>query len=353
MKAKRIWKRIGICVAVVVLALAGTVAANKFCSDFTQLNATDQAILTEYDLFCSQEGVAPLWQGFCLSDKTVALLSEDSVSVYLVNPTHEIKSAFAQKISLPDSFSVAAVYRVSVLLPEIWRMKITGSFNTVGATYSLFGDDVYYVKYNKAESLEQQYTSLHFALFLSHEAFHYYMQEQWKIEDYADSESLSDRDLQLMREEYDVLEKIHLYLLNGENAPNKLDGYAKQYVSIMDARMAANPIYTTAEIAKETAEGSATYVGVKTAKMVGYDYGVMYFDNAKNVSFADVFPQIEAGNIELSYLYSRMPYETGALLCQMLDALNVPDWQQTLNDQTLEAPQTLYSVIKSYVESTP
>ena len=149
-------------------------------------------------------------------------------------------------------------------------MKLTGNFNTIGEKYSMFSDDVYYVKYSREKSLE--------------------------------------------------------------------------------LRMDANTDYTLAETSKETAEGTATYVRIKASKMVGYDYGVMYFDNAKNVSFGDVFTEVDAGKVQRKYLNSRMPYETGALLCEMLDAMHAPNWQQTLNQQTLKSPATLYTVIKSNVE---
>lgn len=55
-------------------------------------------------------------------------------------------------------------------------------------------------------------------------------------------------------------------------------------------------------------------MGIKASKLVGYDYGVMYFDNQKNVSFSEVIPMVTSGVVEGSFLANRMPYETGALL---------------------------------------
>jgi hypothetical protein len=338
-----------IVLAVILLIAVGMVICNRFHSDFTKLNKTDQEILREYDKFCAGETEKPLWKGYKLSDKTVVLMSRDSMAVYLVNPTHSIHNVIAKKISLPDSFTLRAVYRVAPIMPSIWRMKVTGNFNTIGAKYPMFGDDVYYVKYSRTKSLDQKYTSSHFITFLSHEAFHYYMQDKWKSEGNS-SVSLSTSDVKLMRQEYDVLKQIQDYLMNGGNDRAKLKDYASQYVLIMELRMAANQDYTLAETSKETAEGTATYVSIKASKIVGYDYGVMYFDNVKNVSFGDVFKQIDAGKVQMDYLYSRMPYETGALLCELLDAMGAPDWQKTLNQQTLKSPETLYTVIKSNVE---
>ena len=82
----------------------------------------------------------------------------------------------------------------------------------------------------------------------------------------------------------------------------------------------------------------------------GMIWGVMYFDNQKNVSFTEVIPMLRAGKIDASFLADRMPYETGAQLCLWLDAMGVPDWQQALNKQTLDAPVTLYDILKGFVE---
>ena len=344
-------KYLPVTLAVILIVLLGMIAANRLRANYSQLNAADQAVLSEYNLFCSNERSSPLWEGFSLSDKTIVLMPRASMSVYLVNPTHEINNIFAKQLTLPDTFSLGKVYRISAVLPPIWKMKASGNFNTVGESCSLFGDEIYYVKYDRSTSLEQPYTSEHFITFLAHEAFHYYAQDKWKIEEYADPGTLTSKDLQLIRKEYDVLEKIHQYFLKGDFSQDELNRYALQYVSIMDERMKANKAYTTSEASKETAEGTATYVGIKASKYVGYDYGVMYFDNIKDVSFSDVFPQIDAGKLTAAFLFSRMPYETGALLCQMMDALKIPGWQKELNSQTLETPQTIYSVIKGYVNN--
>lgn len=347
---KKKGKRFLIPIAAIFLLFVGMIAVNRCRPDYAQLNASDRAVLSEYSRFCAKERRSPLWEGFRLSDKTLVLMPKKSLAVYLVNPTHEIKSVFAKRIALPGTFSTGKVYRVSALLPSIWKMKAGGNFNTVGKRYAFFGDKIYYVTYSKSASLKQPYTSEHFITFLSHESFHYYMQNKWKIEEGADTGALSSSDRQLMRQEYEVLEKIHQYLLQGDSSPDKLRGYALQYLAIMDKRIAANAAYTTGELSKETAEGTATYVSIKASKFVGYDYGVMYFDNVKDVPFSDVFPQIDKGKVKAAFLYSRMPYETGALLCQMMDALNIPGWQEELNRQTLDSPQTLYSVLKAHIK---
>ena len=76
----------------------------------------------------------------------------------------------------------------------------------------------------------------------------------------------------------------------------------------------------------------------------------MYFDNAKNVSLSEVMPNVEEGALDKSFLADRMPYETGALLCLLMDAIDVPNWQESLNNQTQNNPVTLYSILREFCE---
>ena len=241
------------------------------------------------------------------------------------------------------------VYRLSVLTPQLFLIRFSpGNFNTIGETYTLFGSDVYFTKYTKAESIEPQYSSEHYITFLYHEAFHYYMQNNW-----ADggrfSGELSEEDIDLLASEYDVLAKIQTELVQEHPSEDSLLLFAQEYSAIMEQRIITNPQYLQAELTMETAEGTAQYVGIKASKIVGYDYGVMYFDNTKDVSFSEVIPMLKAGGIDKSFLADRMPYETGALLCELLEALHVENWQEHLNAQTADTPVTLYSEIHEFL----
>ena len=59
--------------------------------------------------------------------------------------------------------------------------------------------------------------------------------------------------------------------------------------------------------------------------------------------------QLEKGTIHTDYLYKRIPYESGALLCFLFDELGIPNWQQKLNAQTEENPVTLYDILNEYL----
>lgn len=96
---------------------------------------------------------------------------------------------------------------------------------------------------------------------------------------------------------------------------------------------------------------TATYVGIKAAAFVGYDFGVMYFDNVKDVPFSNLKLTVEAGAYDVRQLADRIPYESRALLCLLMDRLEIPDWQVRLNKQTKEQALTQYDLIEDYVES--
>lgn len=241
------------------------------------------------------------------------------------------------------------VYRIAPITPQVIRVRLdlASNFNTIGDTVSVFDNDVYFVKYDTETSFEKINQSAHFAPFLTHESFHYYMQNNWKLYDRPNT-ALDDEGIQLFKKQYELLDLISEAIRSDAEKETLID-YAKQYVDVVSKRIKNNEDYVLDELAHETAEGTAQYLSIKAADIVGYDFGVMYFDNVASVPFSDVFKQIEAGNLGMEFLANRMPYETGAQLCLLFDELEIPDWQGKLNAQTLEQPVYLYDVLKDYV----
>lgn len=335
---------------IVLLLIATTIilVTNHFSPEYNSLNTTDQTILFELDAYCKANKESSIWSGYTLEDKPILAINGTFGKAYLINPETEPGSLFAQKIAMPKGGSLQ-VYRLSVLTPQVFSMRFSiGNFNTIGKTYRLFGNEVYFTKYTEKESLEPQHSSTHYITLLSHEAFHYYMQDNWAGGSRF-SEELSDADIDLIASEYDALAEIQAELAKDTPSKDTLLQYAKEYAAIMERRIAANPQYLNAELSMETAEGTAQYVCIKASKIAGYDYGMMCFDNTKDVLFSEVIPVLKSGRIEKSFLADRMPYETGALLCELLDVLDANGWQDSLNSQTSEHPITLYSVIKEYL----
>lgn len=338
-----------ICILVLLLMICLiSMIINQTGADLEQLDENDQAVLTEYNQLCTSLAEEEVWEDFHLEDQTILAMPR-MWNGYLINPSEPVSGVFAKKIRLPEDWKIS-VYRLAAVTPGLMQFRFDGNFNTMGKTYSLLGNDVYYVKYNRDRAVKDKWSSEHFTTFLSHEAFHYYMQNQWPDGSRFYTDNMTAEDIDLLGKEYAALGKIQSQLLSDEPDHDALVSAAEEYVGIKELRLAADPDYVQKEIEMETVEGSATYVGIKASERVGYDYGVMYFDNKKNVSFDEVIPQYQAGNLDHSFFADRMPYETGALLCLLMDELDVPDWQGVLNQQTKENPETLYSVLKEWAE---
>lgn len=334
-----------ILVLLLLVFLLGIVK-NQGGSRLEDLSATDQAILTEYNTLYASLRQEDIWTGYALEDKTILAMPGSWGGGYLINPTQPVSGLFAKEIALPEDWDIT-VYRVAAVTPGLMAFRFEGSLNTIGKDYALFGSPVYFVKYDEA-SVTEPWSNLHFACFLSHEAFHYYMQEGWPEGSRFSTEGLTDGDIALLEEEYDILCQVQAQLLSGDPDQAALEEAARAYVAVMDRRLAANPDYVQQELDMETMEGTATYVGIQASRRVGYDFGIMYFSNQKDMPMDQVIPQYQAGNLDKSFLADRMPYETGGLLCLLMDALAIPDWQAALNSQTPEDPVSLYDILKSW-----
>lgn len=348
-KKKKTFLIIGSILLILFLGVLGIVVKNKcFSLEYRQLNDTDKKMLAEYDRLYREMLAKELWADFDLADTPVLAVSKDSLDTYLINPKVSPNNLLSQKIAMPEEFQLQSVYRIAAVAPQVLtiRLDVGSNFNTIGTTYSVLENDVYYVKYDNKKSLEQLNTSSHFAPFLVHEAFHYYMQNEWKIVETPQS-TLSGDDIALLKEQYRILDEINTEL-QSQKSQEKLISYAKQYLDAATKRLENNREYVLSEFSRETAEGTAQYLTIKASRAVGYDYGIMYFDNVTNVPLSDVFSQIDAGNFSVDYLYDQMPYQTGALLCLLFDELDIPDWQKKLNTQTLDQPINLYDILQDH-----
>ena len=337
--------------ALLIAALLFSTIKNQMAGGrLDDLNETDQAVLSEYNTLCASLAEEELWDGYHLEDETVFAMPGDWGGGYLINPIQPVSSIFAKKIETPDNWTIS-VYRIAATEPGLMQFRLDGSINTIGKSYSLLGNDVYYVKYDEASSVAEPWSNMHFSTFLTHESFHYFMQENWQDGSRFSTDELTDRDIKLLGQEYSVLAQVQEQLLSGTPDEAVLQEAAHEYVRIMDQRLAANPEYVQQELGMETTEGTATYIGIQASRRIGYDYGVMYFSNKKDVSFNDIIPQYQARNIDKSMLADRIPYETGALICLLMDELGILNWQATLNEQTPDSPATLYDILKHWSES--
>lgn len=323
----------------------GTLFGNKFHSDFKDLKETDQKMIQEYSAYVKADQKKKIWVDDPLTDNGVLAINGFWGHSYMFPHNQKLHSLYAT----PIKNAPIRVYRVSRFTPQILKLKLFGgNFNTIGKTTRLFGEPIYYVKYSADESLKKRRTSRHFMPFLAHESLHYYNQNHWAGGERFEGE-LSAQDLKLLREELEILTKMQTILTTNEN-PAALPQLTKDYVAVMKKRIKSNPEYLKKEMAMETAEGSATYMGIRAAKIVGYNFGVMDFDNARNVPFNEVSKAYREGKIDGAFLRDELPYQTGALLCLLMDRLPVPHWQEQLNAQTEAQPVTLFSILERYVK---
>lgn len=340
-------KKIFIIIAMVILLIPIVfIVKNKINVNFENLSIIDQKMLAEYDKFYKETQEKEIWRDFNLKDKTILAINGKFGEAYLINPKEKVNNIFTKEIKLPTNFSIT-VYRVSNIAPEVLKLIFNGNFNSIDKKYNVYGQDVYYVRYNKT-SIEQQFTSQHFITFLSHEAFHYYMQKKWANGTTYDISNLSEIGKSLLFDEYEVLGKIQEELLTDKDKTRLLE-YAKEYIEIVEKRIRDNQAFMKDELDKELIEGTATYVGIKASELVGYDFGVMYFDNIKNVPFSDIKKQVQLGTVNESIITTKIPYYTGALLCELMDAIDIPNWQEALNNQTESTQTNLFEIIQQYL----
>ena len=264
-------------------------------------------------------------------------------------PTQPVSGLFAKEIALPEDWDIT-IYRVAAVTPGLMAFRFEGSLNTIGKDYALFGSPVYFVKYDEA-SVTEPWSNLHFACFLSHEAFHYYMQEGWPEGSRFSTEGLTDGDIALLEEEYDILCQVQTQLLSGDPDQAAPGGSRPGLCGRHGPPPGRQPRLCPAGAGHGDHGGHGHLCGHPGLPRVGYDFGIMYFSNQKDVPMDQVIPQYQAGNLDKSFLADRMPYETGGLLCLLMDALAIPDWQAALNSQTPEDPVSLYDILKDWVES--
>lgn len=263
-------------------------------------------------------------------------MSKESHSSYLITDT-PVSSVFASPVDTPAAKGTH-VYRLARTYPRLWSTwLIGGNFNTIGKPKRVLGNDAYYVKFG-AGSFDVPRSSQHFITFLAHEAFHFYGQDHWSM----DPGPIGQPDLALLNQELMLFDAIR-----AETDTDQLRQLARSVVEVERRRLAADPEYVAAERWKATVEGTASYVGIKASEAVGYDFGPMYFDNVANAPFSEVVPLYREGKLDEGFLAGRLPYETGAQLALLLDALDpTRQWQHYLNDQESGRKRTLIDALE-------
>lgn len=327
--------------ALFVIFSAGIGINKVLNNDFEDLSVLDKDVISEYDKFIANG--ESLWKDYKLEDKDLVFVNKNAFgSAYLITK-NDISSIFTKDINFSKK-NPYKVYRISRFYPK--RINyIMGNFNTNGKSYRAFGqDDIFYIKYTD-ESISKKLTSKHFMPYLAHEAFHFYMQGDWKNLSFRGL-SYDEDELDLLDREYQILDEINNGIDNDISKDELLE-LTRSYLDIMDERFKhTDKEKLESELFEETMEGIANYITIKTSKIVGYDYDIMYFENTKDINFSDVVPTIRKGEIGQDILGDKIVYESGAVLTKLIERLEYDDaWQDEINNRGANG-FTLYSYIK-------
>ncbi len=306
---------------------------------YDSMEGADRQALGELSALARGEAETELWEGFSVTAHPVFALKSAWGGGFLANPGSDPSGIFARKVEMPEGAGLD-VYSVAGLAPDVLQFLVPANFNSIGETVGVLGSDVYFLRYGES-SFSKACDSGHFATMLAHEAFHYYAQNNWSGPSRFETEGLSSADLDLLEEQYGVLDEMADALAAETADAQALGALCDHYLDVAARRMAVNPSYMREEQAAETIEGTATYVGIKASEMVGYDFKVMRMaqDGGEPVdlSFAALAGLMRDGTLDVSSISTDWTYQSGALLCQVLDALGAEGWQAKLNAQTADA----------------
>lgn len=344
-RRSRRWWEIGVILLLVVI-IAGSVhiARNNAGISLGELAPIDRRALEEYSDYAAavaDGSESAAWRNAAATEHPTLLISRKTHFSYLINPTQEVSSPFAAHVDMGENPAGLDVYRLDRVYPRLWPIKVAGgNFNTVGETTTVQGSDVYYVKFGE-DNFDKQFSSDHFIIFFAHESFHFYGQARWALDSRVFGE-LSPHGMELLDERMRLLDAVR----DAGADQARLRERATELLALEKERLATDPDYVSQERWMETVEGTATYLGIMASRAVGYDFGPMYFDNTKEARFTDVVPFLKTGQIDNDFLRNRLPYEAGAQLCLLLDALApAAQWQGFLNDQAPDSRRTLVDAL--------
>ncbi len=323
-----------------LVLFAGNILMNHLGSSFEKLGDTEQKLIKEYDTYYRAELEKATFEGFSLTDQSILMVNGRFGEGYILNPENE-SGIFCSRVKTPDDCSIT-VSRVARSSPQLLRMRLFANFNSMGEKYTVSGNDVYFIRYDRENSLEAERSTSHFINMLTHEAFHYYMQGNWTEGSRINEELLRDEDMPLLAKKYDLLAEIQAEVSSDAPDKEKLTDIARRYYDNETDRIKANPELMKEELGMELGEGTATYVGNKACDVVGYQTGQM--------TYSKVMELYDSGLVSKGQLLASLPYHTGSDLCLMFDELGIEWWQTRLNAQTKNEPETLYDIIGDFLE---
>ena len=322
-----------ILVLLLLVFLLGIVK-NQGGSRLEDLSATDQAILTEYNTLYASLLQEDIWTGYALEDKTILAMPGSWGGGYLINPTQPVSGLFAKEIALPEDWDIT-VYRVAAVTPGLMAFRFEGSLNTIGKDYGPLWQPGVLCEVRRGlrhGALVQPAL----CLLPQHEAFHYYMQEGWPEGSRFSTEGLTDGDIALLEEEYDILCQVQAQLLSDHPDQTALEEAARPMWPSWTAAWPPTPTMSSRSWTWRPWRARPPMWASRPPAGWGMTLASCTSPTRRTCPWTRSSPSTRRGTWTRASWPTGLPYETGGLLCLLMDALAIPDWQAALNSQTPE-----------------
>ena len=351
-------------VAVVAVIFLGNMAMNKLVhTSYSDLNSRDQEMLSQLNsLYSATAGNNEMWQGYDLNKSPIVFVAkgdhlnfkDESINLirgtaYAVNVKGLENKAYAQKITMPKGYRLQNVYRLSAVTPGILKTwSPLGNFSSISDNMSLgTSKHVFYFKYNKKVLNNAAKTDYYLLPLLSHEFFHYDMQQNWSTDEPVSYEEESAQWYSLLGLRYKVMDRLLAGATHGTFTST--DENISDYVRVTAALKAASPKMFRKLMNIETAEGTAQYMSTLASRVAkSPDYTFISDGRSDKTNFSWCFSYMST-HIDRVADIRWLCYDVGAGICFTLnDAEGSTDWQKALNSREYK---TLNDAVTAYYDS--
>ena len=341
------WLPFAIFVGIVFVIIGLFIYINHTYDEYIKLDYADKLVIDEFDKLVKNENHNKEIEELDLKNKTVVFISEDHFRVFILNSKNMKNGLFTQEVKLNEKYSINC-YKVSILHPGVIKLLMSSDTPKIGKTYKFNGEEVYYHRYNRDYNIDEKYSTNHLAVELVFNMYNYYKQGDWSPVLELSTSMVTNEIFNAYNDVFNHLSEMQYEL--GKEYPDKqkLGEYAYQYVRAVDKMKEIDPEYTNKVLYRETYMGVPRYYSIKAAQVIGYNFGIMYYNNEQNVSFRNVIVSINSGGVSKSFLYERGSYEVGALITNVLDYLGV-DYRSKIEQNTKDNKVTLYDILVEYL----
>lgn len=346
---KRKWNiSIGLISLIVVLI---TISNLFFQTKLDKLPRIDKKMIQDLNVLNTKLKDEELWPDFNLDKYPMMLINRTGIlnTYYAVNfkESNKIGAKIINLETLDETNLTLSRY--NFLYPTVIPLNFSfGNFSTTGSNKVIDGNkSVFYLKYDK-KNFEKYPPGNQLIIYLAHEAFHYYHQDNW-TDGNPNIETLNTEYLSLIGLSYKILDDLNQPKLSAKENLKLLQKYAV----VSKEKEKVNKEYFLDESKKEVIEGTAEYVGRKAGNLVGKEYKILEFENGGNPDFYEVFTTMSRGEFGTDFITGFSLYNTGNVIANTLDQIDSDLWKKELNNQTKDKPISFLDLIHLYLENNP